>query len=91
MSNIVFSDADVKKLGEIRWDAKNQKKYVIQYAIVAVFAIIGTVAIIRYPSNLLPIIIVGALMITSLYAYTHNEIDKPKKEYAEQFLKDVRS
>ena len=91
MSNIVFSDADVKKPGEIRWDAKNQKKYVIQYAIVAVFAIIGTVAIIRYPSNLLPIIIVGALMITSLYTYTHNEIDKPKKEYAEQFLKDVRS
>jgi 1,4-dihydroxy-2-naphthoate octaprenyltransferase len=91
MSNIVFSDADVKKLGEIRWDAKNQKKYVIQYAIVAVFAIIGTVAIIRYPSNLLPIIIVGALMITSLYTYTHNEIDQPQKEYAEQFLKDVRS
>ena len=91
MSNIVFSDAEVRMIGEIRWDEKNQKKYVIQYAIVAVFAIIGTVAIIRYPSNLLPIIIVGALMIASLYIYTREEITKPKKEYAEQFLKDVRS
>jgi uncharacterized membrane protein YfcA len=91
MSNIVFSDDDVKRLGGYRWDRKNQKKYVIQYAIVAVFAIIGVVAIIRYPTNLLPIIVVAALMFASVYIYTRNEITKPKKEYVEQFLKDVRS
>ena len=91
MSNIVFSDEDVKRLGGYRWDAKNQKKYVIQYAIVAVFAIIGVVAIIRYPTNLLPIIVVAALMFASVYIYTRNEITKPKKEYVEQFLKEHRS
>ena len=91
MSNIVFSDEDVKRLGGYRWDAKNQKKYVIQYSIVAAFAIIGVMAIIRYPTNLLPIIVVAALMFASVYIYTHNEIDKPKKQYAEQFLRDVRS
>jgi uncharacterized membrane protein YfcA len=91
MSNIVFSDADVKKFGEYRLDAKNQKKYVIQCAIVAVFAIIGVVAIIRYPTNLLPIIVVAALMFASVYIYTRNEITKPQKEYAEQFLKEYRT
>ena len=91
MSNIVFSDEDVKRLGGYRWDRKNPKKYVIQYAIVTVFAIIGVVAIIRYPTNLLPIIVVAALMFASVYIYTHEEITKPKKQYVEQFLKDVRS
>ena len=91
MSNIVFSDDDVKRLGGYRWDRKNPKKFVIQYVIVAVFAAIGTLAVIRYPTNLLPIIVVAALMFASVYIYTHNEIDKPKKQYAEQFLKDVRS
>ena len=45
MSNIVFSDDDVKRLGGYRWDRKNQKKYLIQYAIIAVFGILGVVAI----------------------------------------------
>jgi protein-S-isoprenylcysteine O-methyltransferase Ste14 len=91
MSNIVLLDREVRKTGRERWDEKNQKKYVIQYAIVAVFAIIGVVTIIRYPTNLLPIIVVAALMFASLYIYTRNEITKPRNEYAEQFLKDYRS
>jgi hypothetical protein len=64
--NIVLPDVEVKKTGGDRWDAKNQKKYVIQYAIVAVFAIIGVVAIIKYPSNLLPIIVVAIAMFASV-------------------------
>ena len=31
------------------------------------------------------------LLLGEIDTYTHNEIDKPKKQYAEQFLKDVRS
>ena len=91
MSNIVLSDKEVKKVGEDRWAEKNGKKYMIQYAIIAVFAIIGVVAIIRFPTNLLPITVVAALMFASVYIYTRNEITKPKKEYAEQFLKEYRS
>jgi hypothetical protein len=56
-----------------------------------VFAIIGVVAIIRYPTNLLPITVVAALMFASVYIYTRNEITKPKKQYAEQFLKEYRT
>jgi 1,4-dihydroxy-2-naphthoate octaprenyltransferase len=91
MSNIVFSDEDVKRLGGYRWDAKNQKKYVIQRAIVAAFGVLGVVAIEKYPSNWLPVILVSVLMFASVYIYTQNEITKPKKQYAEQFLRDVRS
>jgi len=91
MSNIVLSDAEVKKTGGDRWNAKNQKKYVIQYAIVAVFSIIGVVAIIKYPSNLLPIIVVAIAMFASVYIYNRDEITKPRKQYAEQFLKEYRS
>jgi hypothetical protein len=91
MSNIVLSDAEVKTTGGDRWDAKNQKKYVIQYVIVAAFSIIGVVAIIRYPSNLLPIIVVAIAMFASVYIYTRDEITKPRKQYAEKFLKEYRS
>jgi len=42
--------------------AKNGKKYLIQYAIIAAFGILGVVAIEKYPSNLLPVILVSALM-----------------------------
>jgi len=45
MSNIVFSDEDVKRLGGYRWDEKNPKEYVIQYAIIAAFGVLGVVAI----------------------------------------------
>jgi len=62
MSNIVLSDEDVKRLGGYRWDAKNQKKYLIQYAIIAAFGVFGVVAIEKYPSNWLPVILVAALM-----------------------------
>ena len=91
MSNIVFSDDDVKRLGGYRWDRKNPKKYLIQYAIIAAFGILGVVAIEKYPSNLLPVILVSALMFASVYIYTREEITKPKKLYVEQFLRDVRS
>ena len=91
MSNIVFSDDDVKRLGGYRWDRKNPKKYLIQYAIIAAFGILGVVAIEKYPSNWLPVILVAALMFASVYIYTREEITKPKKLYVEQFLKDVRS
>jgi 1,4-dihydroxy-2-naphthoate octaprenyltransferase len=91
MSNIVFSDDDVKRLGGYRWDRKNPKKYLIQYAIIAAFGILGVVAIEKYPSNLLPVILVSALMFASVYIYTREEITKPRKQYVEQFLKDVRS
>ena len=91
MSNIVFSDEDIKRLGGYRWDAKNQKKYVIQYAIIAAFGVLGVVAIEKYPSNWLPVILVSALMFASVYIYTQNEITKPRKQHAEQFLRDVRS
>ena len=91
MSNIVFSDEDVKRLGGYRWDRKNPKKYLIQYAIIAAFGVLGVVAIEKYPSNWLPVILVAALMFASVYIYTRNEITKPKKLYAEQFLRDVRS
>jgi len=91
MSNIVFSDDDVKRLGGYRWDRKNPKKYLIQYAIIATFGILGVVAIEKYPSNWLPVILVSALMFASVYIYTWEEITKPRKQYVEQFLKDVRS
>jgi len=91
MSNIVLSDPEVRMIGGNRWAAKNGKKYLIQYAIIAAFGILGVVAIEKYPSNLLPVILVSALMFASVYIYTQNEITKPKKLYAEQFLRDVRS
>jgi hypothetical protein len=91
MSNIVLSDAEARGVGESRWAEKNGKKYLISYAIAGIYFIIGMIAVYRYPTNLLPMIVVGAAMFVSVYIYTHNEIDKPKKEYAEQFLKDVRS
>ena len=91
MSNIVFSDDDVKRLGGYRWDRKNPKKYLIQYAIIAAFGVLGVVAIEKYPSNLLSVILVSALMFASVYIYTREEITKPKKLYVEQFLRDVRS
>jgi len=80
MSNIVLLDREVRKTGRERWDEKNQKKYVIQYAIVAVFAIIGVVTIIRYPTNLLPIIVVAALMFASLYIYNPRVMKSPTQK-----------
>jgi hypothetical protein len=56
-----------------------------------VFSIIGVVAIIKYPSNLLPIIVVAIAMFASVYIYNRDEITKPRKQYAEQFLKEYRS
>ena len=91
MSNIVFSDAEVRMIGEDRWMKKNGKKYLIQYAIIAAFGVLGVVAIEKYPSNLLPVILVSALMFVSVGIYTREEITKPRKLYAEQFLKNVRS
>ena len=91
MSNIVFSDAEVRMIGEDRWMKKNGKKYLIQYAIITAFGVLGVVAIEKYPSNLLPVILVSALMFVSVGIYTREEITKPRKLYAEQFLKNVRS
>ena len=79
-------------IGEAGGWKKNGKKYlIIAYAIIAAFGVLGVVAIEKYPSNWLPVILVSALMIVSLYIYTQNEITKPKKQYAEQFFRDVRS
>ena len=91
MSNIVFSDAEVRMIGEDRWMKKNGKKYLIQYAIIAAFGVLGVVAIEKYPSNLLPVILVSALMFVSVGIYTREEITKPRNLYAEQFLRNVRS
>ena len=91
MSNIVFSDAEVRMVGEDRWMKKNGKKYLIQYAIIAAFGVLGVVAIEKYPSNWLPVILVSALMFVSVGIYTREEITKPRKLYAEQFLRNVRS
>ncbi len=91
MSNIVLSDAEVRMVGGNRWDRKNPKKYLIQYAIIAAFGVLGVVAIEKYPSSWLPVILVSALMFASVYIYNREEITKPKKLYVEQFLRDVRS
>ncbi len=37
MSNIVFSDAEVKMVGGNRWVEKNQKKYTRLYQLVALW------------------------------------------------------
>jgi len=49
------------------------------------------IAVYRYPTNLLPIIVVGAAMFVSVYIYTRNEITKPKKQAGIDFLKEYRS
>jgi uncharacterized membrane protein len=91
MSNIVLSDAEARGVGEDRWAAKNGKKYMISYAIIGVYFVLGILAVNRYPTNLLPIIVVSAAMFVSVYIYTRNEITKPKKQAGIDFLKEYRS
>jgi hypothetical protein len=89
--NIVLSDKEARGVGESRWAEKNGKKYLISYAIAGIYFIIGMIAVYRYPTNLLPIIVVGAAMFVSVYIYTRNEITKPKKQAGIDFLKEYRS
>jgi len=56
MSNIVFSDAEVRMIGGNRW-AREQKKYTRLYQLVALLAIIGTLILWVSRDNLLVLIV----------------------------------
>ena len=91
MSNIVFSDAEVRMIGGNRWVEKNQKKYTRLYQLVALLAIIGTLILWVSRDNLLVLIVLVVGMGGSIYLYTRDQITGPMHQAGIDFLKEYRS
>ena len=87
MRNIVFSDAEIRMIGESRWSAKNNKR---------VFGILGAGVLLtagamklasNYPKTplgfILALIVVGGIVVVYI-----RYVSKPARMAGEEFLKE---
>ena len=87
MRNIVFSDAEIRMIGESRWSAKNNKR---------VFGILGAGVLLtagamklasNYPKTplgfILALIVVGGIVVVYI-----RYVSKPARMAGEKFLKE---
>jgi len=87
MSNIVFSPAEVKMIGESRWSAKNNKR-VFGILVASVLLTAGAMKLAsKYPKTPLGFILALSVVGGTVAAYIRY-VNKPKHMAGEEFLKE---
>ena len=87
MSNIVFSDPEIRMVGESRWSAKNNKR-VFGILVASVLLPAGAMNLAsKYPKTprgfILALLVVGGIVVAYI-----RYINKPARMAGEEFLKE---